>query len=870
MIAKKTFLILALLVALIVLASSASATSVRYYTDEDVKYFSCSPGNINEGEGGNPLRSGIPGNFQDPGPYFNGRGIPNTENDPCGLYGQVTVHSSTTWVCIKPGTCCENNVKPGIYTPFDTSNLNRYDAGGLCSPVPGAFLSPIGLPVTCATSCPQVTGFDAVTLGISTANPNNIGAIPLKQLVNKYNMDLFGIDPTLVDAGVSFPLLRVQENHKVEFTVNIANLGTAANQINPILGVAYYGFCNDPTNPLGPFIPVIANDFIEYSQASFDPPIIEPFAVARATFTLDATEEKRNEAISYVEEQLNIWVNPNDVVLPICVMPNYSINLGGTLAPVAKDINPSNNPFQFYAKIVESFEPACTSGDIRTCGRNEGICTPGIETCVNNIWSPCRGTILPMPVEICDNRLDDDCDGQTDEDPCSDFCIDCIGPGPTDPEAEILGNCFPSGAGISCDFWMSPDSPPLPLHHLDENPSDTIGVMKAIPDPVLGTNFDMPPVTIGDSFTQLPMVQTTFEFYLNGKLERRFTNNPRGVATFVPLSLGEDYVVVAYRPDEGSRRIGYFVPQAGVFDPLCQLLGICVICILDPDECYTPPPECDGPECTVTCLDDPTGINCSDGCDPNDPACPDCYGSGCDGIETCIGPDCEFPNPGPYDCYGNNCPDCETQDCTNVCVNCQDTTCFGDDCPLECGGEDCRIITVYCNAVVNSEGRQVTENTYPGDITRVCQVFCEGDDCPEVPKIPIIVRAYVDDKGIHIVVTWKNGEPVSGVGVTPGLQGNYYTEGSTDPLGEYTLLPPLSGVWQFILTGDEFTETIEVPWSNDLASIMNALSGPLGAIFGTSALKNPELLILMLILSLAAAYLAYSRSKLLFNKGAVK
>ncbi len=599
--------------------------------------------------------------------------------------------------------------------------------------------------------------------------------------------------------------------------------------------------------------------------------VIEPYGVGRAEFNLDLTGGRFEEAVAYVTEQLNIEVNPNEAVLPVCLMPNYSIGGDGTLVAAANDVDPSNNPFQIFVNVVRQYEPSCESGDTRTCGQNIGICTPGIQTCVNSIWGPCVGAVLPMPVEICNNRQDDDCDGQTDEQPCIDFCPDCIGPGPTPPEAEILGNCLSSGVGVTCDFWMSPTPPPFPHHHLDENPSDTIATTKVIPDPVSGTNLDMSPVTIGDSFTELPMVQTTFEFYLNGELERRYTNNPRGVATFVPFSLGEQYVVVAYRPDEGSRRIGYFVAQATeVFDPLCDWFGLCDLECLIPGSCELPPPECDGSECTVTCLEDSTGANCPDGCDESDPDCPNCIGLGCDTIEICIGAHCQFSNLGPFECYGNSCPDCQVQNCDKVCVNCQDTTCLGADCPLECAGEDCRFITTYCNTVVNNEGKLVTASAYPGDITRVCQVFCKGGDCPEVPKYPPVIRGYVDEKGIHIIVSYKNGDPIPGVMVTPTLQGTSYTAGYTDELGEYTIIPLLSGMWEFNLKGDEFSETIEIPWSNVLASAINALSGPLGAIFGASALETPELLILMLILSLGAAYLAYTGSKQLFDKGAVR
>jgi hypothetical protein len=686
-----------------------------------------------------------------------------------------------------------------------------------------------------------------------------------------------------MDSGVTFPIFSAQKDRKSLFIVNVANLGTQSNEVEPIPAIAYYGFCGDQENPLGPFISAAPteDDSAESFEAILEPGIIEPYGVGRAAFNLDLTGERFEKAVLYATEQLGITVNPDDAVLPICIMPNYSIgvnleNIDGdldaeNLNAFADDVDPANNPLQIFIKVIKQYEPPCESGDTRTCGQNIGVCTPGIQTCVNSIWSACVGAILPMPVEICANRLDDDCDGRTDEPGCIEFCPDCIGPGPTPPEAEILGNCVPSEAGLTCEFWMSPISPPFPHHHMDETPSDTIANSRVILDPVSGTNLATAPITIGDSFTELPMVQTTFEFYLNGELERKYTNNPRGVATFVPFSAGAQYVVVAYRPDEGSRRVGYFVAQSTEdFDPFCDWFGLCDLKCIVPGSCDLSAPSCDGSDCAVACLEDQTGTNCPTGCDQSSPDCPSCIGPGCDSTETCSGVGCSFSEPGPFECYGKSCPDCQTQDCSKVQVNNQDTTCFGDECLIDCGGGDCRFITAYCNSAVNADGLQATENTYPGDITRMCQVFCKGGDCPEVPKYPQVIRGHVDNQGIHITVSYKNGEPIPGVTVTPSLLGNYYAAGYTDELGEYTIIPPLNGIWEFNVVGDEFNENVEVSWTNYLASIINVFIGPLTLIFGASALETPELVVLLLILSFGSAYLAFFGSKLLFNKGAMK
>ncbi len=58
----------------------------------------------------------------------------------------------------------------------------------------------------------------------------------------------------------------------------------------------------------------------------------------------------------------------------------------------------------------------CTMDMNRSCGVNEGLCKEGIQRCINGYWSICSGSdyIGPIP-EICNNALDEDCDGYSDE-----------------------------------------------------------------------------------------------------------------------------------------------------------------------------------------------------------------------------------------------------------------------------------------------------------------------------------------------------------------------------------------------------------------------------------------------------------------------
>ncbi len=57
---------------------------------------------------------------------------------------------------------------------------------------------------------------------------------------------------------------------------------------------------------------------------------------------------------------------------------------------------------------------SCTSGSVRKCGTNVGVCKTGTQKCVNGKWADCTGGVEPTS-EICDTK-DNDCDGSIDED----------------------------------------------------------------------------------------------------------------------------------------------------------------------------------------------------------------------------------------------------------------------------------------------------------------------------------------------------------------------------------------------------------------------------------------------------------------------
>lgn len=97
---------------------------------------------------------------------------------------------------------------------------------------------------------------------------------------------------------------------------------------------------------------------------------------------------------------------------------------------------------------------SCSSGTSQPCfvGAPElagiGVCTLGTQGCVSDMefgsWGVCEGSGVPGP-EVCDNDLDDDCDGVADEDCTPSSCA-----AGDIPEPEVCRN----GADEDCDGFI--------------------------------------------------------------------------------------------------------------------------------------------------------------------------------------------------------------------------------------------------------------------------------------------------------------------------------------------------------------------------------------------------------------------------------
>ena len=85
-------------------------------------------------------------------------------------------------------------------------------------------------------------------------------------------------------------------------------------------------------------------------------------------------------------------------------------------------VDPLDTPFSVVAdgqSYTVNGDSLCSNGETEVCGESDvGVCQLGIRTCTAGVWGTCEGAVYPT-TEICDNGLDDDCDGWTDLDDAS-------------------------------------------------------------------------------------------------------------------------------------------------------------------------------------------------------------------------------------------------------------------------------------------------------------------------------------------------------------------------------------------------------------------------------------------------------------------
>ena len=110
-------------------------------------------------------------------------------------------------------------------------------------------------------------------------------------------------------------------------------------------------------------------------------------------------------------------------------------------------------------ECVPGEKVGCYTGPENT--QNVGVCKGGLQTCnaQGTGYGSCQGEVLPGPIDLCANALDDNCNGAVDEDPdedgdgwtvCGGDCCDAIGPNCLNP-ALVNPGAFEQGGNMVDD-----------------------------------------------------------------------------------------------------------------------------------------------------------------------------------------------------------------------------------------------------------------------------------------------------------------------------------------------------------------------------------------------------------------------------------
>lgn len=107
--------------------------------------------------------------------------------------------------------------------------------------------------------------------------------------------------------------------------------------------------------------------------------------------------------------------------------------------------------------IVDENCTCATDGTGRVCGVELGVCEPGLQWCEGGIWGDCEGSVAPVE-EVCDNELDDNCNGSADEGcPCDE--TELTEPCGTDEGACTAGSRSCEGGRFTACEGVTPPEP---------------------------------------------------------------------------------------------------------------------------------------------------------------------------------------------------------------------------------------------------------------------------------------------------------------------------------------------------------------------------------------------------------------------------
>lgn len=128
---------------------------------------------------------------------------------------------------------------------------------------------------------------------------------------------------------------------------------------------------------------------------------------------VDAPESNQYKVYAFdIAGYVSQYGDPTEISVAPLIIDGDSVNEGTSSSSVEI---PEGNIIDVdsYEWIIFGGEE-CTSEDTQDCGpsNEEGICTYGTQTCVDNQWGDCINAVYPE-TETC-NGLDDDCDGTVD------------------------------------------------------------------------------------------------------------------------------------------------------------------------------------------------------------------------------------------------------------------------------------------------------------------------------------------------------------------------------------------------------------------------------------------------------------------------
>jgi len=162
------------------------------------------------------------------------------------------------------------------------------------------------------------------------------------------------------------------------------------------------------------------------------------------------------DAQGYVIDTV-IYDSPNTSGLPgdDCLIPYPDemcapgVDVG--LALSRDELHTDTNDCSADFSVAPPLWQECISDDTQPCDTGLlGICAAGTETCIDGFWGECVQD-EPAVAEICDDTLDNDCDGLTDA--ADDDCWECT-PLDTHPcDTGLLGICAAGTETCVDGFW---------------------------------------------------------------------------------------------------------------------------------------------------------------------------------------------------------------------------------------------------------------------------------------------------------------------------------------------------------------------------------------------------------------------------------